>query len=49
MVYFAPHVPHQEVNLDGSEALEFIVIRSGNEGFFEKLDIVPAEHPEAVF
>jgi uncharacterized RmlC-like cupin family protein len=49
MVYFAPHVPHQEFNPDAREAVEFVVIRSGNEGIFVKLDIEAAEYPEIVF
>src|SRR5437870_10862643 len=27
-VYFAPYVPHQELNLDASETLDFVVVRS---------------------
>jgi uncharacterized RmlC-like cupin family protein len=49
MAYFAPRVPHQEFNPDPDEAAEFVVIRSGNEGIFERLDIVTAEHAEFVF
>jgi uncharacterized RmlC-like cupin family protein len=49
MAYFTPYVPHQEFNPDAGEAVEFVVIRSGNEGIFEKLDIVLAESPEFVF
>jgi uncharacterized RmlC-like cupin family protein len=48
-VYFAPHVPHQEFNPDTGEAVEFVVVRSGNEGFFERLDIVPTDAPEFVY
>jgi uncharacterized RmlC-like cupin family protein len=49
MVYFAPYVPHQEFNPDACETVEFVVVRSGNEGIFVKLDIEPAERPEIVF
>jgi uncharacterized RmlC-like cupin family protein len=49
MVYFAPYVPHQEFNPDAVDAVEFVVVRSGNEGFFERRDIEPAERPETVF
>jgi uncharacterized RmlC-like cupin family protein len=49
MVYFAPYVPHQEFNPDPDEAVEFVVIRSGNEGFFERLDIALADAPEIMF
>jgi uncharacterized RmlC-like cupin family protein len=49
MVYFAPYVPHQEFNPDARDAVEFVVIRSDNEGTFVGLDIEPAERPEIVF
>jgi uncharacterized RmlC-like cupin family protein len=49
MAYFAPYVPHQEFNRDDREAVEFVVIRSDNEGIFVKLDVVPVERPEIVF
>lgn len=49
MVYFAPYVPHQEINLDPGEAVEFVVVRSGNEGIFVALDIAPVETPEIVY
>ena len=48
-VYFAPYVPHQELNLDAGETLDFVVVRSDNEGIVVKLDIVPVERPEMVF
>ncbi|HEY9344962.1 MAG TPA: cupin domain-containing protein [Inquilinus sp.] len=47
-VYFAPHVPHQERNLSGEEILEFVVIRSDNEGIFNPLDVAAIEHPESI-
>jgi len=40
-VYFAPYVPHQERNLSDSETVDFVVVRSGNEGFVTKLDAAP--------
>jgi uncharacterized RmlC-like cupin family protein len=46
-VYFAPYVPHQELNLDASETLDFVVVRSDDEKIMVKLDIVPAEQPES--
>jgi uncharacterized RmlC-like cupin family protein len=49
MVYFAPYVPHQEFNPEAGETVEFVVIRSDNDGIFVKLDIEPTEHPEIVF
>ncbi len=48
-VYFAPYVPHQEFNLDASEAVEFVVVRSDNERIVVNLDVVPVEQPETVF
>jgi uncharacterized RmlC-like cupin family protein len=48
-IYFAPFVPHQERNIDASEALEFVVVRSDNERIAVDLDIAPAERPEPVF
>src|SRR5713101_8272912 len=47
-VYFAPYVPHQELNLDASETLDFVVIRSDNAGIVVKLDVAPVEQPETV-
>lgn len=44
-VYFAPYVPHQELNLSNDDALEFVVVRSDNEKVAVDLDIVPAEQP----
>jgi uncharacterized RmlC-like cupin family protein len=48
-VYFAPYVPHQERNLDASETLDFVVIRSDKERIVVNLDAVPAEQPETIF
>ena len=48
-VYFAPHVPHQERNLDARQTVDFVVIRSDKEGIVVKLDVVPVEQPETVF
>src|ERR1700732_3813557 len=48
-VYFAPYVPHQELNLDADETLDFVVVRSNNKGIAVDLDIVPVEQPETVF
>jgi len=39
-VYFAPQVPHEEINLDGMAPLEFVVVRSDGERIFQPLDIV---------
>jgi uncharacterized RmlC-like cupin family protein len=48
-VYFAPHVPHQEINLDAEATLDFVVVRSDNEKIVVKLDVVPVERPETVY
>jgi uncharacterized RmlC-like cupin family protein len=48
-VYFAPYVPHRELNLSTSETVDFVVVRSDNSGIVVKLDIVPVEEPERVF
>lgn len=48
-VYFAPFVPHQELNLSDSEMLEFVVVRSDNERIVNNLDVVPVELPETIF
>ncbi|MDF3839163.1 cupin domain-containing protein [Cupriavidus basilensis] len=49
-VYFAPNVPHQELNLSNIEAVDFLVVRSDNEKIAIKLDGgVPVERPEMVF
>ena len=47
-VYFAPHVPHQELNLSTSETVNFVVVRSDNEKIVVKLDDRPVERPETV-
>jgi len=44
-VYFAPYMPHQELNVDGKETLDLVVVRSDNERIVVNLDIAPAEHP----
>ena len=48
-VYFAPYVPHQELNLDAVETLDFVVVRSDNERIVTNLDVVPVEIPEIIF
>jgi uncharacterized RmlC-like cupin family protein len=48
-VYFAPFVPHQELNLSADETLDFLVVRSDNERLVVKLDAVPVEQPETVY
>ncbi len=48
-VYFAPYVPHQELNLDASETLDLVVVRSDDEKIAVGLDLVPERQPETVF
>ena len=48
-VYFAPYVPHQEINLDAGGTLDLVVVRSDDEKIAVGLDIVPVERPETVF
>jgi uncharacterized RmlC-like cupin family protein len=47
-VYFTPHVPHQERNVSDEEILEFVVVRSDNEGIFNPLDLTAVERPESI-
>jgi len=49
-VYFAPFVPHQELNPSASETVDFVVVRSDNGGIVVKLDdVVPVEEPETLY
>jgi uncharacterized RmlC-like cupin family protein len=48
-VYFPPYVPHQELNIQEGEPLEFVVVRSNNEGIAVGLDVAPVELPESVY
>jgi uncharacterized RmlC-like cupin family protein len=48
-VYFAPYVPHQELNPGASEAVDFLVVRSDNERIVVTLDIEPVDQPESAF
>jgi len=36
-------------NIDASESVDFVVVRSDNEKIVIKLDVLPVEHPETVF
>ena len=47
--YFAPYVPHEERNLAGSEAVEFVVVRTDNERISIPVDLNPVVVPEKVF
>src|SRR5258708_20591588 len=47
-VYFAPHVPHQELNLSASETVEFLVVRRHNVNIVVILEGMPVEQPETL-
>jgi uncharacterized RmlC-like cupin family protein len=47
--YFAPFVPHEEINPDPNSPVDFVVVRSDNERIAEPLDVATEENPEAVF
>ena len=47
-VYFAPYVPHQELNLSDTQTVDFVVVRSDNERIAVTLDVVPVDEPEIV-
>ena len=47
-IFVPPFVPHQEINANPDEALECIVVRSGQEPIVVNLDITPVESPETV-
>ncbi|MGZ3340189.1 MAG: cupin domain-containing protein [Reyranella sp.] len=48
-VYFAPYVPHQELNLDADKTADFVVVRSDNDKIVVPLDDRPVERPEMVY
>ena len=47
-VYFAPDVPHQEINLDPEQPVDFVVVRSDNSAIRVDLAIEPLAQPETV-
>ena len=47
-IFVPPFVPHQEINAMPDEALECIVVRSGQEAIVINLDITPIELPEQI-
>jgi len=47
-IFVPPFVPHQEINANPDEALECIVVRSGQETIVVNLDITAVESPETV-
>jgi uncharacterized RmlC-like cupin family protein len=48
-VYFAPEVPHQELNLNPDESVDFVVVRSDKSGIRVDLDVEPVRHPETIY
>jgi uncharacterized RmlC-like cupin family protein len=47
-IYVPPFVPHQEINANPGEALECVLVRSGQEPVVVNLDLKPVEPPEEV-
>ncbi len=47
-IWVPPYVPHQEINASESEALECVLLRSGQEPVGVNLDIPMVEKPEEV-
>jgi uncharacterized RmlC-like cupin family protein len=47
-IFVPPYVPHQEINAAPDQALECVLVRSGQEAVVVNLDIAAAESPQAV-
>jgi len=47
-IFVPPFVPHQEINASAGEALECVLVRSGQEPIVVNLDIPVVERPESV-
>src|SRR5690349_22822511 len=47
-IYVPPYVPHQEINASTDEALECVIVRSGQEPIVVNLNIATTEPPEEV-
>ena len=47
-IYVPPYVPHQEINASREEALECVLVRSGQDPVVVNLDIDAVESPEQV-
>ena len=47
-IWVPPYVPHQEINASENEALECVLLRSGQEPVVVNLDIPMVEQPEVV-
>ena len=48
-IYVPPYVPHQEINAGSDEALDCVLLRSGQDPVVVNLDIEPVEQPEEVW
>lgn len=48
-IYVPPFVPHQEINADDNQALECVLVRSGQDPVVVNLDIEPVETPAHVW
>ncbi|MEM1261727.1 MAG: cupin domain-containing protein [Pseudomonadota bacterium] len=48
-IYVPPFVPHQEINAAENEALECVLVRSGQKPIVVNLDIEPVELPEGTW
>jgi uncharacterized RmlC-like cupin family protein len=48
-IYVPPYVPHQEINASENDALECVLVRSGQDPVVVNLDIASVEPPEEVF
>ena len=47
-IYVPPYVPHQEINASAGEALECVLMRSGQDPVVVNLDIAGVEEPQTV-
>jgi uncharacterized RmlC-like cupin family protein len=47
-IFVPPYVPHQEINASAEEALECVLVRSGQDPIVVNLDIAAAEQPTNV-
>ncbi|HZW53568.1 MAG TPA: cupin domain-containing protein [Candidatus Elarobacter sp.] len=47
-IFVPPYVPHQEINAAADQALECVLVRSGQDPVVVNLDIPAAERPETV-
>ncbi|HYW54915.1 MAG TPA: cupin domain-containing protein [Dongiaceae bacterium] len=47
-IFVPPYVPHQEINAAADQALECVLVRSGQDPVVVNLDIPAADRPETV-